>query len=99
MVVTKGTAHADYFSTADQTSSPVQAKLWERMKDDPNSLLMTLNEIEHLLINDLNYVYFGSYTDTVLGMSSVPCIIIPTSKSIFKVCPTIIQHQFVKDKP
>ena len=95
MVVTKGTAHADYFSTADQISSPVQAKLWERMKDDPNSLLMALDDIEKLLINDFNYVYFGSYTDTVLGMPSVPCIIIPTSKSIFKVCPTITQRDFV----
>jgi len=85
LVVTKGTAHADYLSSANIETNPVQATLWRRMKDDPNSQITSMTDIETLLLENQNYVFFGSYSDTVLGMPSVPCLITPTSKSIFRV--------------
>ena len=55
------------------------------MKNNSNSRIGTLAEIEkHLLEND-HYVYFASEFITQREFKSVPCQVVATSKSIVKV--------------
>ena len=51
IVVSKGTAYEEYFSSADPVKNPVQAELWKRMKENPNSAMTSTQEIESLLLD------------------------------------------------
>ena len=52
VIVTNGTAHAEYFSSADADTSPAQASIWRRMLEDPRSTSSSNEEIEKMLLLD-----------------------------------------------
>ena len=52
VIVTNGTAHAEYFSSAEADTSPAQASIWRRMLEDPRSTSSSNEEIEKMLLMD-----------------------------------------------
>ena len=85
LVVRKGTAYENYFSSANFNTNPEQAKIWARMKPDARSLATSNDEVEQGLLKDPNQVYFGPEFQTTIKLGRIPCFIVPTSKSLSRV--------------
>lgn len=84
LIIEKGTAYINYFSSATPNDNPVNYEIWKDFNQE-TQLFDNQFDIEKALIEDGNNVFFGPVTATLVNFVSVPCNVSAVSGDYFKV--------------
>jgi hypothetical protein len=88
-----GTATEDYFRLSD--SGSIEQILWQRMKDNPISLISSnLSQVQQILLSNPFAVFFGQDTVVEFELQEFPCKIVTTSKKLSRVERSFITSHF-----
>ena len=82
LVLEKGTSSVSFFSDSNPSTNKDASIIWTRQKSIKQ---LCEQDIKEELLKNPKSVYFAPALVTVLRFKSIPCKIVPTSSSIFKV--------------
>ena len=76
IIVLNGSSDLSYFSEASMNSNPIAKNIFDQFIDaNPDALVMDPYEAEEKLLENENYVFFGSEIEVTTSFSNYPCTI------------------------